>query len=186
MTAANDPMAWADQGICRGDDQDLFYPAVPPHKITAAHVGAVRPICQACPVFTSCHAHAVRSESDGIWAATSPKDRRRLRKAMGLPDMSKTVEARSPDVAVGLVPDVAELTADGAFRRRDRLDPRHRQADRGPPPHRSKEDRMTCTRKPTPPPPDQPRTPTGAVDVRALCAQLDAAANVGAGKPRPR
>lgn len=43
---------------------------------------------------------------------------------------------------------------------------------------------MTCTRKPTPPPPDQPRRPDGTVDVRALCAQLDAAANVGAGKPR--
>lgn len=45
----------------------------------------------------------------------------------------------------------------------------------------------TCTRKPPPPSaPDQPRTPTGAVDVRGLCAQLAAAANVGAGKPRTR
>lgn len=42
-----------------------------------------------------------------------------------------------------------------------------------------------CTRKPTPPPrPPQPRRPDGAVDIRALCAQLDAEANVGAGKPR--
>jgi hypothetical protein len=106
-------MAWADRGACRGEDQDLFYPPVPPEKITAAHVALARPICQACPVYTACHAHAVQRESDGIWAATSPKDRRRLRKAMGIPDISKTVDARSPDVAVGLVPDVAELTADG-------------------------------------------------------------------------
>lgn len=42
-----------------------------------------------------------------------------------------------------------------------------------------------CTRKPTPPPrPPQPRRPDGAVDIGALCAQLDAEANVGAGKPR--
>jgi hypothetical protein len=43
---------------------------------------------------------------------------------------------------------------------------------------------MTCTRKPQPQPADQPRRADGTVDVRALCAQLDAAANVGAGKPR--
>jgi DNA-binding NarL/FixJ family response regulator len=97
-TSANHPMAWADLGACRGEDQDLFYPPVPPEKITAAHVALARPICQACPVYAACHAHAVQRESDGIWAATSPKDRRRLRKAMGIPDM---------------VPDVAELTADG-------------------------------------------------------------------------
>lgn len=44
---------------------------------------------------------------------------------------------------------------------------------------------MTCTR-PTPPRPatDQPRRPDGSVDVRAWCAQLDATANLGAGKPR--
>lgn len=44
---------------------------------------------------------------------------------------------------------------------------------------------MTCTHKPRPPAAEQPRTPSGSVDVRALCAQLDAGANVGAGKPRP-
>lgn len=44
----------------------------------------------------------------------------------------------------------------------------------------------TCTHKPRPPAADQPRRPDGTVDVRALCAQLDAAANVGAGKPRTR
>lgn len=86
---------------------------------------------------------------------------------------------------VGLVPDVAELTADGRSAAEiasilgitQRIVVRH---------HRTKEDRMTCTRKPTPPPADQPRLPDGSVDVRALCAQLDAAANVGAGKPRTR
>lgn len=106
-------MAWADDGACKGEDQDLFFPPVPPENITALHVAAVRPICQACPVFTSCHTHAVRRESDGIWAATSPRDRRRLRKAMGMPSPLSTVEGRCTDVAVGLVPDVAELTADG-------------------------------------------------------------------------
>lgn len=81
MTAANHPMAWADQGACRGEDPDLFFPvngagfAV---EVTAAHVDRVRPICQACPVYASCHAWAVEHETEGIWVATSPKDRRRL------------------------------------------------------------------------------------------------------------
>jgi len=107
-------MAWADQGACRGEDQDLFFPQ--PRKdggIDPADVARVRPICQACPVFTACHAWAVEHESEGIWAATSPKDRRRLRKAMGLPNLLSTVDAMAHDVHVGLVPDVAELTADG-------------------------------------------------------------------------
>ena len=110
MTAANIPMAWADQGACRGEDQVLFFPPV---EITRDHVDRVRPICQACPVFTSCHAWALEHETEGIWAATSPKDRIRLRRAMGMPNPLVTVEGRSTDVAVGLVPDVAELTADG-------------------------------------------------------------------------
>lgn len=110
-TSANHTMAWADLGACRGEDQDLFYPVN--GAGFAVDAARVRPICQACPVFASCHAWAVEHETEGIWAATTPKDRRRLRKAMGIPDISKTVDARSPDVAVGLVPDVAELTADG-------------------------------------------------------------------------
>lgn len=43
---------------------------------------------------------------------------------------------------------------------------------------------MTCTRKPQPPPVDQPLRPDGTVDVRALCAQLDAAAIVGIAQPK--
>lgn len=110
MTSANHPMAWAEEGACRGEDQALFFPPV---DITRDHVDRVRPICQACRVFVECHTWALANETEGIWAATSPKDRRRLDASMGMRDISRTVDALAHDVHVGLVPDVAELTADG-------------------------------------------------------------------------
>lgn len=114
MSAANHSMAWAAHGGCRGEDPDLFFPVTSTRgDIAERDMNRVRPICQGCPVFAECHAWAIEHETEGIWAATTPAGRRRLRKSMGLPDLSKTVDARSPDVVVGLVPDVAELTDDG-------------------------------------------------------------------------
>jgi len=115
VTAANHPMAWADQGACVGMDTSLFY--IESSEQIAPEVEAA---CHRCPVFVDCHTWALRHEAFGYWAGTSERQRRRLRRAL-----------------------------------------------------------------PTPPPrPPQPRRPDGAVDIRALCAQLDAEANVGAGKPR--
>lgn len=110
MTSANHSMAFADHGACRGEDPQLFYPPVAPHKISAAHVDRVRPICRTCPVFNGCHAWAVANELDGIWAATSPTNRERLRRAMGIAAPSVVVDLAIP---AELEPTVESLTADG-------------------------------------------------------------------------
>lgn len=103
------PMAWADRGACRGDDQDLFFPPPWRGEISAADVDRVRPICQACPVFVECHTWALTRETEGIWAATSPKDRRRLRRALSIaapPELDLATPVEPP-------PTVESLTAEG-------------------------------------------------------------------------
>lgn len=105
-----DGLAFADHGACRGEDPQLFYPPVPPHKISAAHVDRVRPICRTCPVFNACHAWAVANELDGIWAATSPTNRVRLSRAMGITAPSVVVDLAIPAEPE---PTVESLTAEG-------------------------------------------------------------------------
>jgi hypothetical protein len=41
-------------------------------------------ICAACPVLAACRDHAVHNEPMGIWGRTTPYERRKLRRALGL------------------------------------------------------------------------------------------------------
>lgn len=41
-------------------------------------------LCRDCPVHADCLAHALRHEKFGLWAGTSEKRRRRLRRAAGI------------------------------------------------------------------------------------------------------
>lgn len=112
-TSANHPMAWADQGACRGVDPTVFYPLndigqpYPAKKpLPPATVAAARRHCDTCPVRPDCHDWALHHETEGIWAGTDPHGRRRMRVALGI-----EVEQAHPDEATGLEPSVAELTA---------------------------------------------------------------------------
>ncbi|HXH58445.1 WhiB family transcriptional regulator [Iamia sp.] len=96
MSAAELDMSWQEAGACQNTPIHWWFPeafeGVPPEA---------RALCRACPVFAQCHAHALRHEQHGVWAATSPRQRRRLRKAAGL----RSFVERDPDV----VADVAQM-----------------------------------------------------------------------------
>ena len=84
MTAyqAQDPhdrMVWRDQGRCRGLDTALFFPGRGDSAADAQQV------CAGCPVARKCLVHALAiPEKFGIWAGTSERERRRIRRRLGL------------------------------------------------------------------------------------------------------
>lgn len=94
--------AWTNDANCRHADPDIFYPEhaepYPPEILDTA-----RAICGTCPAFAACHAYALDHETEGIWAATTPRQRRRIRRARGLPDLGR-LHPVGPDEDAGLTP----------------------------------------------------------------------------------
>jgi WhiB family redox-sensing transcriptional regulator len=70
--------AWQTLAACRGMGPDLFFPA---SWDDVAHAEA-RAICERCGVLQECLGYALAdSLSAGIWAGTSERGRRQLRRA---------------------------------------------------------------------------------------------------------
>ncbi len=63
--------AWHLEAACRGMGPALFF-AGPGGTPKAA-----RAVCARCPVVEQCGAHAAENREEGIWAGTSPNDRKR-------------------------------------------------------------------------------------------------------------
>jgi WhiB family redox-sensing transcriptional regulator len=85
-------MAWADGAACIGMDPDLFFPArgeeLDP-DVSAA--------CSRCAVRGDCLEWALRHERHGYWAGTSERQRRRLRRSLGIRLAEDQPEAIDPD-----------------------------------------------------------------------------------------
>lgn len=73
-------MVWRADGACVGTGTDLFFPG--PNDAAAADMA--RAICESCPVRSQCYDHALRHEEFGVWAGTSERQRRQLRKQLGI------------------------------------------------------------------------------------------------------
>lgn len=83
MTVA--PGAWAERSACMNTPLEWWFPTNHTGAALDDHVppqAAER--CSTCIVRAACHTHAVRHEGDGVWAGTSPVERRRLRRALGI------------------------------------------------------------------------------------------------------
>lgn len=94
-------MSWQTRAACRDADPELFFPPSDDDTsvIVARHRMAVAPICQGCPVATECLRSALDTGQDyGIWAATTPTDRRAIRRARlaGVPDPVAASEPMCP------------------------------------------------------------------------------------------
>lgn len=84
-------MSWQTRAACRDTDPELFFPPTDDDTapIVARHLAAVRPVCRDCPVQTECLSWALDTGQDhGIWAATTPTERRAIRhqRNAGVPD----------------------------------------------------------------------------------------------------
>jgi WhiB family redox-sensing transcriptional regulator len=70
-------VSWRDDAACNGTDPEIFFPT------RGADVAAARAICSTCPVFDPCW-QAGLYEKFGIWAGTSERERRRIRRRLGI------------------------------------------------------------------------------------------------------
>ena len=70
---------WQDHAACKGMDVNNFYPDMG-KTVTQAVIDA----CQSCPVREECLTHALKYERYGYWALTSPPQRIKMRKQMGI------------------------------------------------------------------------------------------------------
>lgn len=73
-----DPDRWQDHAACRGHDPATFFP----EKGDVDGIRAAIAICETCPVVDACREHAVDArELEGIWGATTGRQRRTMRSA---------------------------------------------------------------------------------------------------------
>lgn len=71
--------AWRDEAACLGADPEVFFPITTTGQFHDATVNAARGICQSCNVINDCLNFALAEGiDDGIWAATTPEERRRM------------------------------------------------------------------------------------------------------------
>lgn len=69
---------WRADAACRGEDPELFFPE------RGAAMDAAVAICAGCSVRPECLEHGLRHERHGVWGGTSQRQRRALRKRMGI------------------------------------------------------------------------------------------------------
>lgn len=68
------------QAACVTTNPDDYFSDSPPTE-------AMKEICLGCPVFQQCRVYSVINEEYGYWAATTEKDRRRIRRDQNQMDL---------------------------------------------------------------------------------------------------
>lgn len=64
---------WANRGLCREVDPDMFFPE------KGGSTNDAKGVCRECPVTTECLTYALENhERFGIWGGMSERDRRKL------------------------------------------------------------------------------------------------------------
>ena len=66
--------AWMDRAACRGMNQRAFFPA------RTEATDETREVCAGCPVAGPCLSYAVAEDLEGVWAGTSKRERRAMRR----------------------------------------------------------------------------------------------------------
>lgn len=79
MTAIEVSWAWRAEAACKGTPPRWWFPARGERPERAA-----LELCAICPVRPACLEHALLHEKFGLWAGTSEKARRRMRRVMGI------------------------------------------------------------------------------------------------------
>jgi WhiB family transcriptional regulator, redox-sensing transcriptional regulator len=68
-----DPLAWMDEGLCRGLTTEIFFP-----EDFALPDPAVKRLCRRCPVREACLQYALDHEEVGIWGGTDDEQRAKI------------------------------------------------------------------------------------------------------------
>jgi len=79
MTKINiDDDKWQTLATCSGADINLFFDDNRDER------DVLFELCDNCPVHEQCLAHALVAEDYGYWAKTTPEDRKKMRKRLGI------------------------------------------------------------------------------------------------------
>jgi WhiB family redox-sensing transcriptional regulator len=69
---------WLDDGACREEDPELFFP-ITSSGPAARQIAAAKAVCQRCGVQSECLHYALEShQSHGVWGGTSEEERLRM------------------------------------------------------------------------------------------------------------
>lgn len=76
---SGDSMNWMNQGACRSEDRELFFPHDELRGVARTRqIDAAKTVCNRCPVIDQCRAWALGSgQRYGIWGAMSQSERER-------------------------------------------------------------------------------------------------------------
>jgi hypothetical protein len=75
---------WTAEAACAGTDVEIFFPP------KGGTPGAAKAVCAGCPVIADCLVDALGAPwLDGVWAATTVGDRRRLRKELDTDNLTE-------------------------------------------------------------------------------------------------
>jgi WhiB family redox-sensing transcriptional regulator len=107
-TDARSKWAWTNDAACLGVDADVFYPVIA-EPYPADVIADANAYCTTCPVRVACHDWALHNEPDGIWAGTTPRARRRIRRSLAIADPATLGRDQVHDETVGLTPPLWEL-----------------------------------------------------------------------------
>lgn len=66
-------------GLCNGMPTHWFYPEQYMGGDERAQLARAVEACNDCPITQECFDHAIRHEEHGVWAGTTPRERRRSR-----------------------------------------------------------------------------------------------------------
>jgi WhiB family redox-sensing transcriptional regulator len=72
---------WMQRAACTQVFPELFFPASPKDD---QQIKMAKQICQDCPVLDECYVYAMNVNVDGVWAGTTPEQRKLSRKKLNL------------------------------------------------------------------------------------------------------
>lgn len=85
---------WLDAAACLNEDPDLFFPVGKSQWKRRDIEGAIQ-VCGSCDVRTRCLERALKVDAEfGIWAGTTPLERKRIRRRIALKHAKGSAPAR--------------------------------------------------------------------------------------------
>jgi WhiB family redox-sensing transcriptional regulator len=86
---------WSADAKCQHEDPELFFPTSDGSR-AQGQIDAARAVCDSCPVRRDCLDLALSTDAKyGIWAGTTPVERRRLRRRAGYASTPRRVVRRT-------------------------------------------------------------------------------------------
>jgi WhiB family redox-sensing transcriptional regulator len=71
-------VSWMDRAACRDEEPELFFTGGDHDMTDQWRTIEARSVCRLCPVQVECLRYAIAIKADGVWAGTTPQQRKAL------------------------------------------------------------------------------------------------------------